>query len=119
MTRRVWGAPLSRPLLRAAAAFAAAVVLLTGAVAPAAADHREPSLRVMTRNLYLGADLTPALDPRNDPAAFLAAVRSIYAEKQATDFDARAKAIAQEIDRTGPDLIGLQEVSRWETSGPL
>ena len=63
MTRRVLGAPLRRPLLRAVAVAAAAVVLLTGAVAPASADHREPSLRVMTRNLYLGADLTPALDP--------------------------------------------------------
>jgi len=117
MTRRVWGAPLSRPLLRAAAAFAAAVVLLTGAVAPAAADRREPSLRVMTRNLYLGADLTPALQARNTPE-FLGAVASIYAANQATDFAARAKAIAQEIDRTGPDLVGLQEVSGWQTSGP-
>ena len=66
MTRRVLGAPLRRQLLRAVAVAAAAVVLLTGAVAPASADHREPSLRVMTRNLYLGADLTPALDPTLD-----------------------------------------------------
>ena len=117
MTRRVWGAPLRRPLLRAAAAFAAAVVLLTGAVAPAAANHREPSLRLMTRNLYLGADLTPALQAQTTPA-FLGAVASIYAANQATDFAARAKAIAKEIDRTGPDLVGLQEVSGWQTSGP-
>ena len=43
---------------------------------------------------------------------------SIYAANQATDFAARAKAIADEIDRTGPDLVGLQEVSGWQTSGP-
>ena len=42
----------------------------------------------------------------------------IHAEKQASDFAARAEAIADEIDRTGPDLVGLQEVSGWQTSGP-
>ena len=118
MTRRVLGAPLRRPLLRAVAVAAAAVVLLTGAVAPASADHREPSLRVMTRNLYLGADLTPALDRNADTQAFLGAVASIFAANQATDFARPGEAIAQEIDRTGPDLVGLQEVSGWETSGP-
>jgi endonuclease/exonuclease/phosphatase family metal-dependent hydrolase len=45
-------------------------------------------------------------------------VASIYAANQATDFASRAKAVAREIDRTGPDLVGLQEVSGWQTSGP-
>ena len=31
----------------------------------------------------------------------------------ATDFPARAQAIADEIARDEPDLIGLQEVSNW------
>jgi len=114
MVGRVLRATLQRSLLRSVAVAAAAVVLLTGAVAPASAAHREPSLRVMTRNLYLGADLTPALAARN-PTDFFVAVAEIYAAKQATNFTARAEAIADEIDRTGPDLIGLQEVSQWDT----
>ena len=55
--------------------------------------------------------------------AFLGAVASIYAANQATDFASRAKAIAREIDRTEPDLVGLQEhrdgtAGRHQTSGP-
>ena len=116
MVGRVLRATLQRSLLRSVAVAAAAVVLLTGAVAPASASHGEPSLRVMTRNLYLGADLTPAVEALETPA-FLRAVAEIYAAHQATDFAARAEAIAEEIARTEPDLIGLQEVSQWETSG--
>jgi endonuclease/exonuclease/phosphatase family metal-dependent hydrolase len=72
----------------------------------------------MTWNLYLGADLAPALQPGITEEEFLTAVAGIYATSRANDFDARAEAIADEIDATGPDLVGLQEVSRWETSGP-
>ena len=117
MIRPMLGATLPRPLLRAAAAAVAAVVLLTGNVAPASADHRQPSLRLMTRNLYLGADLGPAVRATDTPT-FLAAVAGIFAAKQSTDFAVRAGAIADEIRHTRPDLIGLQEVAGWQTSGP-
>ena len=98
----------------AATLTALAALLASSGVTPAEAgtDHR--SLLVMTWNLYLGADLRPALDPRNDRDAFLAAVARIYAESQETDFGARAEAIADEIKTRRPDLVGLQEVSRWE-----
>jgi endonuclease/exonuclease/phosphatase family metal-dependent hydrolase len=118
MTRRVLRATLRRSLLRSVAVASVMAALLTGAVAtPAYASHREPSLRVMTRNLFLGADLSRAVGATT-PRAFLDEVAVVYAAKEATDFGARAKAIAQEIDRTGPDLVGLQEVSGWQTSGP-
>lgn len=71
----------------------------------------------MTRNLYLGASLTPALTAPDAPA-FLSAVARIYATAQVTDFAARAEAIAEEIATDQPELIGLQEVSTWATSGP-
>jgi endonuclease/exonuclease/phosphatase family metal-dependent hydrolase len=72
---------------------------------------------MMTRNLYLGASLTPAL-VATDTASFLKAVAKIYGTAQFTDFPTRAKAIADEVAANRPDLVGLQEVSQWVTSGP-
>ena len=88
----------------------------TALPASADADRHSRPLRVMTRNLYLGADLGPALRAADTPA-FLAAVAGIYAAKEATDFAVRAEAIADEIRITAPDVVGLQEVSQWVPSG--
>jgi len=71
---------------------------------------------VMSRNLYLGADLAPVFAAAT-PAAFLAAVTATFASVQATDFPERAAALAAEIAATRPDLVGLQEVALWR-SGP-
>jgi len=101
----------------AATLTALAALLASSGATPAEARTDQRSLRVMTQNLYLGADLEPALRATAAPA-FLAAVAGIYATSRATDFGARAEAIADEIETNDPDLIGLQEVSRWETSGP-
>ncbi len=93
---------------------------LAGLAAPAAQahpHHHQPELTVMTRNLYLGASLTDAV-VAPDTRAFLAAVAGIYGTAQSTKFAARAEAIADEIAANQPDVIGLQEVTRWETSGP-
>jgi len=102
----------------AATLTALAALLASSGVTPAEArtDHR--SLRVMTWNLYLGADLGPALQPGITEQQFLTAVAGIYAASRANDFDARAEAIAKKIETQGPDLVGLQEVSRWETFVP-
>ena len=80
-------------------------------------ESDEPRLEVMTRNLYLGSSLTPALTATT-PGAFLGAVATIYSTAQFTNFPVRAGAIADEIETHRPDLVGLQEVTRWETSGP-
>ena len=102
----------------AATLTALAALLASSGVTPAEAYTDHPrSLRVITWNLYLGADLGPALRATDTPA-FLDAVASIYAASRATNFDVRAEAIADEIETKGPDLIGLQEVTRWATSGP-
>lgn len=105
---------------RCAVLFAALMSLLL--VAPPAASaggdwHDDTELVVMTRNLYLGADLTPALTA-TDLRSFLTAVAQIYGTAQFTNFPARAEALADEIKANRPDLIGLQEVTAWETSGP-
>ena len=70
----------------------------------------------MTQNLYLGSSLAPALTATS-PTAFVAAVAQIYTTVQYTNFPARAEAIADEIDANHPDLVGLQEVTNWTTTG--
>lgn len=117
MGRRPAAGKLIRRTLRTIAAAAAGIALvLSVGASPAEAHAAERPLRVMTRNLYLGADLAPALGATDTPT-FLAAVARIYAAKQATDFAVRAEAIAEEIRITAPDLVGLQEVSQWVPSG--
>ncbi|CAN5126883.1 hypothetical protein BH18ACI2_BH18ACI2_17760 [soil metagenome] len=74
-------------------------------------------IKVMTRNLYLGADLTPVLNstsinPTEDNNLFVNAALA-FGRVQATDFPARAKLLAREIDDADPELIGLQEVALW------
>jgi len=73
-------------------------------------------LTVMTQNMYLGSSLNPALEATT-PEGFVAAVAQIYATVQYTNFPARAQAIANEIQAKDPDLIGLQEVTKWTTEG--
>jgi endonuclease/exonuclease/phosphatase family metal-dependent hydrolase len=73
-------------------------------------------LRVMTQNLYLGSSLAPALEAKT-PEEFIGAVARIYATVQYTNFPLRAAAIADEIKAKKPDLIGLQEVTKWTTEG--
>lgn len=77
-------------------------------------DRRD--LTVMTQNLYLGSSLGPALEAKT-PEEFVAAVARIYATVQYTNFPQRAEAIAGEIQEEEPDLIGLQEVTKWTTGG--
>jgi endonuclease/exonuclease/phosphatase family metal-dependent hydrolase len=73
------------------------------------------AFRVMTQNLYLGADLdflaaVPALLP--------VAVEEVWASVQATDFPSRAKLVAATIQSASPDIVGLQEVSLWRRQDP-
>jgi endonuclease/exonuclease/phosphatase family metal-dependent hydrolase len=104
---------------RALAAVAAAVSLAVPA-GKAGAAHRHKNdreLTLMTRNLYLGTDLTPIFSAPNQLALF-AAVGTRWAETQANDFPARARALADEIARTEPDLVGLQEAMLFRTDVP-
>lgn len=79
-------------------------------------SHGQRELTVMTRNLYLGSSLGPALEAAT-PEAFVEGVARIYATVQYTNFPQRADAIADEIQAEDPDLIGLQEVTKWTTGG--
>lgn len=74
-------------------------------------------VNVMTRNLYLGADLTPAITA-SGLTAFTEATGQILREVTANSFPTRARGLAQEILKKKPDIVGLQEVALWRTGPP-
>jgi endonuclease/exonuclease/phosphatase family metal-dependent hydrolase len=111
----------ARTATRQAAALLAAALLFVLVPATAVAKQGEADkgheVRVMTRNLYLGADLTPAIEAQNRDA-FVAANGKILRDVTANNFPVRAKGLAKEILKKKPDLVGLQEVSLWRTGPP-
>src|SRR6476659_7986041 len=82
----------------------------------------------MTRNLFLGADLSPAYRALAAPdglAGLPAAVAAIFNPGeppglvQRTDFVTRAVALAGGIAAAEPDVIGLQEAAVWRAGEEL
>lgn len=87
---------------------------------PAAADSMAGGnkvIGVMTRNLYLGADLTPVI-AATDFSQFLDATTAVWSMVQKNNFHARAQAVADEIAARRPALVGLQEAYTWRTQTP-
>jgi len=105
---------------------AAAILALCGALllGLAAGDvdatkkkPKAPKLNVMTRNIYLGADLSPILNANTIDQA-VDAGGEISNQVDRTNFPLRAQPLAAEILSKKPDLVGLQEVALWRT-GPV
>jgi endonuclease/exonuclease/phosphatase family protein len=99
------------------------VAALTIAMLPGAADAKSKGkkvghqLTVMTRNLYLGADLSPALNATSIDGAVNADYQ-IEQQVHHTKFPSvRAALLAKEIQKAKPDVVGLQEAAWWRT-GP-
>jgi endonuclease/exonuclease/phosphatase family metal-dependent hydrolase len=71
----------------------------------------------MTRNLYLGASLTPILMAlaSGDEAAVVRAATATWSAVQATEPEERMAAIADEIVAADAEVVGLQEVTTWTT----
>ena len=84
--------------------------------APGPGGNSRP-VKVMTRNLYLGADLLPVASATS-LSDLMKRVAQVFGKVQATDFPARTKVLAQEIQDADPDLIGLQEVALWRIGAP-
>src|SRR5436309_3377732 len=80
-----------------------AVIALLGAIgaamvalpAGAQGDANKVNVKVMTRNLYLGADLTPAIQAATSNA-FVDANGQIARDVDTNNFPVRAKGLAQE-----------------------
>jgi hypothetical protein len=67
-------------------------------------------ITVMSRNLYLGADVGVALAKiPNMPAA----AQFMWDQVQKTDFSQRKKILADQIRSESPDVIGIQEATIW------
>jgi endonuclease/exonuclease/phosphatase family metal-dependent hydrolase len=79
---------------------------------PADAKRGAPKVKVMTRNVYLGADLTPGIEAQTF-SELVDAAGEILNEVDANKFQVRAKGLAKEILDRKPDLVGLQEAALW------
>jgi endonuclease/exonuclease/phosphatase family metal-dependent hydrolase len=94
-----------------------AVALVALALPTVAEAKKGPKVTVMTRNVFLGADLSPAIGATSIAEAIDGA-GVIWNELQRTKFAERAKPLAREIKRSKADLVGLQEVALWHKQTP-
>jgi endonuclease/exonuclease/phosphatase family metal-dependent hydrolase len=97
--------------------FMAAIATITTACGSDGYDGPRAPVKVMTRNLYLGADLLPVISAPT-LESLPDAVARFWAEVNASDFPNRAKLLAEEIRATAPDLVSLQEVELYLTQAP-
>ena len=80
-------------------------------LAPASVAKAEsPQVTVMTRNLYLGADVGVAMELIPNLSA---AAQFMWDQVKATDFNNRAPKLAAEVIAERPDVIGIQEATIW------
>ncbi len=123
-TRSRWGGFL-RPMTRRKRALAGKVLVIPLAAAflacLGAASARgqvlsqgKGNLRVMTYNVYEGADLSAAMGATTFEQ-LAGYVGQILANLQATNPPARAAAVAAQIGKARPTLVSLQEVTEWRT----
>lgn len=123
---------MSRHLRRTLAGLTVATTLSAMLMAPAAASAENASgyqrsgraLTVMTRNVYVGGDITKpvrAASGKSGEAALVAlgqANRELRRTVDRTSFSVRSRLLAREIARAAPDVVGLQEVALWR-HGPM
>ena len=87
---------------------ASLLVFLACLSSPAQAD--QSSVTVMSRNIYLGADVGVAMNLLPD---FKAAAQFMWEQVELTDFSQRSKVLANEIATADPDVVGIQEATKW------
>jgi endonuclease/exonuclease/phosphatase family metal-dependent hydrolase len=102
------------------AALVAALGLCLMPGVAAAKKGKRDRVKVMTQNLYLGSDLTKAVqEGLNSHTDGLAdAAGTIVNNVNTNDFAVRAVTIAQSIKKNKADLVGLQEAALWRLQIP-
>jgi endonuclease/exonuclease/phosphatase family metal-dependent hydrolase len=102
---------------RITGAVALTLILVVTLLVPATpAGARGPhSIKVMTRNLYIGADLAPLTVASKDE--FLTVAKEVLTDVAASNFPRRALGFAREVFLTRPDVIALQEVEDISIGG--
>jgi hypothetical protein len=110
------------PLLALALAFACSTTDAPFAPSepalPSVSANGARSITVLTRNMYIGADVDAVIaalaspDPNDDLPALLGNIAVL----QRTAFPVRAQALAAEIARARPHIVGLQEVTELQVN---
>jgi endonuclease/exonuclease/phosphatase family metal-dependent hydrolase len=86
--------------------------------------NKKSPVTVMTRNVYLGSDLTQALNEAvqlgkpGHQDSYADAVGQVMQNVNQSDFGKRAITLAQEIKNGNVDLVGLQEAALWRVQIP-
>lgn len=112
---RIWVRNMRIGRIICLVAVAAIVVGVSSSAAGAGASHR-PTVSVMTRNVYLGANLELGVRA-NSLQSLVDQAGVILKQVDENNFRVRARGLAAEILGKRPDLVGLQEVALWRT-GP-
>jgi endonuclease/exonuclease/phosphatase family metal-dependent hydrolase len=92
-----------------------AAVLVAGVGAETAAATK--SVTVMSRNLYVGFDVTTILGATS-PSDFVARTTAGWLTVEASAPGVRAEAWADEIAATRPDVVGVQEAALYRLDMP-
>ena len=104
-------------LILAVVASIALASTATAGAAPERPGGEAQALTVMSWSLYTGTT-TDIFGGLLTEDAINKALAQAWATVQATNFPARAAKIADEIARTKPDVVALQEAMLWRTQSP-
>ena len=96
----------------------ALIAVACGSSEPSQPAATGTGLTVMTQNLFIGVDVATILSV-DDPAEVADVIDGLLEEALASDFPARAGAIARTIAEYAPDVIGVQEAAVWRVQSPL
>lgn len=93
-----------------ASAFSVASLASVGAMGSQALASDSTEVTVLSRNIYLGADVGVALELIPDLPA---AAQFMWDQVAATDFSRRAPVLARELTSLKPDVVAIQEATQW------
>ena len=93
-----------------ASAYSVASLASVGAMGSQALASDSTEVTVLSRNIYLGADVGVALELIPDLPA---AAQFMWDQVAATDFSRRAPVLARELTSLKPDVVAIQEATQW------